>query len=453
MDRVYRCKVALAPYKKLPVEIMREIMLLSAGVLPSFPLPKETDPDPRLQITQVCADWRRIAFSITELWRIKLSRIPDRSSASKLINSWWSQFSGSQLSLMVNKRGPQKSGPNGYFENISFDHFLFENVIFPYSTRLVRLDIAMRAETARKMLALPAGSFKALKTLALTVMNRYDPRMCVDNLNTAFSASPSLSKVTIRTTSFTDPLLLCLPWQQLTQLVLGMPDIPADRLLFLISHCPSLSTCRINTVKDIDADTVIRITSMPLVRLKNLTELRLWFAGPLNHRKFLRVLLLPKVCDPTSSGHQIHDQVPSDCSTCLQSATSTLTHLQLQTVKHTWNASYHHFDELLMSYIPRVETFEVPKVHRFSSSALERIACGELLPSVMKMTFGVDRLKSALKMLGARLSYARKSTADGQTELLVIKTAVVRCTSSSGVDDMIQDLKDQGIDIKIEVLY
>lgn len=125
VDRVYRCKIALAPYKKLPAEITREIMLFVVGVPPSFPLPnyKAAAMDPRLQLTQVCADWRRIAFDITELWKIAFSRIPAGSSPSKLINAWWSHCSGSRLSLVMNKSYLRNS--KGLFFGISSNAFLF----------------------------------------------------------------------------------------------------------------------------------------------------------------------------------------------------------------------------------------------------------------------------------------------------------------------------------------
>lgn len=357
---------------------------------------------------------------------------------------------------MASTEGLQKPGPNGYFKNITFDRFLLEDVIVPYSARLVGLNLPMQTETFKEMLTLPAGSFKVLKTLTLNIVEGSGPPMGVDNPRTAFSISPSLSQVVLRATSFIDPLLLCLPWQQLTFLALGMHNIPADHLLLLVSNCPLLSTCLITSVKDIDADMVTQIASTPVLRLTNLTVLHLSFAGLLNQHQFLQALLLPKVCDPTPPRQKIHDQAPLDCSTFSQNATSSLTHLQLQMVQLMiplgTRPSYHHFDERFISCVPHVETFEVPAMYIISSSALERIARGELLPSVRRMTFGVDNLRSALEMLEARVSCARKNTDNGQAAISVIKTVVVNCSRNPGMDDMIQGLKDQGIDIRIQIL-
>lgn len=461
VDRVYRCKVALAPYKKLPVEITREIMLFAVGVPPSFPLPKELDLDPRLQITQVCADWRRIAFTIPELWKITLSRIPNRPSASKLIDAWWSQCSGSRLSLTVNKLYFQNFGFKRQTDGILFENFLFENIILPYSARLAQLTIFMGVETAKKMLDLPAGSFQALQTLNLTVeQGDSNSALFLDSFNTAFSSSPDLSKVALRGPSLTDPLLLQLPWQQLTRIALGLQVIRADLALLLLSYCPLLSSCVIGVISHVDVDMAARIASMPVSHLPNLTQLCLAFAGSLNHRQFLHQLSLPNLNDLTliNSPSHAYDWMSSSYSIFLHRARFTLTRFRMIESRNNGmvfgagNPTDHHFDELLMSCMPRVETFEVPETFTISASTLEKIARGEMLPSAIETTFSVDNLRPALEMLEERLSRSRARNADGQTAISAITTAVVSCSSGSGMDDMIQGLKDQGINVVVKML-
>lgn len=461
-DRISRCKVALAPYKKLPVEITREIILFVVDVPPDFPLAKEVVLDPRVQITHVCADWRQIAFDTPELWRITLSRIPDRSSVSKLINAWWSQCPGSQLSLLINEPYLQEPGPERQFEGISFDHFLFDHVIFPYSTRLLALKILVRAETARKMLALPAGSFKALQVLILIVdpHSDPDPSLHLDDLNTAFSSSPSLSGIAIRAHSIPDPLLLRIPWHQLTFLALSTLVIPADLALLLLSYCPLLSTCFINAVKDIDADMVTRIVSTPVLCLTDLTILRIIFAGSLNHHQFLRALSLPKLHSLALSLPRSHDWAAPNYAAFLRSTTSTLSLFQFRLTDPKNSGmnlgigipSDDHMDELLLSYMPQVELFDVVGGFPISPSALEKIAHGELLPSATDMQFRVDDLRPLLEMLEARLSRSHKSSANGRTMISTIRNIVVHCSSTgSDMEDMIQGLKDKGVNIVIHV--
>lgn len=433
-------------------------MLFAVGVPPSFPLPKELDLDPRLQITQVCADWRRIAFTTPELWKITLSRIPDRPSASKLINAWWSQCSGSRLSLTVNKSYFQNFGLHRQTDGILFDHFLFQNIILPYSARLAQLTILMGVETAKKMLDLPPGSFQALQTLNLTVeQGDSNSALFLDSFNTAFSSSPDLSEIAFRGPSLTDPLLLQLPWQQLTRIGLGIQVIRADLALSLLSYCPLLSSCIIGVIGHVDVDMAAHIASMPVSHLTNLTQLCLAFAGSLNHRQFLHPLSLPNLHDLTliNSPSHAYDWVSSSYSIFLHRARFTLTHFRMiesQNNFGTGNPTDRHFDEILMSYMPRVETFEVPDTFTISTSTLEKIARGELLPSAIETTFSVDSLRPALEMLEERLSHSRVRNADGQTAISAITNAVVNCSSSSVMDDMIQGLKDQGINVVVKIL-
>lgn len=449
VDRVYRCKIALAPYKKLPAEITREIMLFVVGVPPSFSLPnyKAAAMDPRLQLTQVCADWRRIAFDITELWKIAFSRIPAGSSPSKLINAWWSHCSGSRLSLVMNKSYLRNS--KGLFFGISSDAFLFQHLISPYSTRLVDLQVVMQVETTKKILALPAGSFKALENLVLGLEYYTHPFTRSEDLSTAFSLSPSLTKATFRTILTADICLLRLPWHQLTRLKLTT-QITADLLLLLLSYCPSLINCSINAIKDIDADVVTRISSIPTLRLTNLRKL-LQFVGSLNHHQFLRTLSLPNLHGFTLA-HPSRDWVPSNYATFLKN-TPTLTRFQMIKYPSTATGTLDsHFDELLMSYMPRLKTFGAPERLMISPLVLEKIARGELLPSVTKMVFGVSSLSPALEMLKARLSRSRENNSDDQNVISVIKDAVVSCGPNFGMEDMVQDLEGQGINILIKVL-
>lgn len=309
--------------------------------------------------------------------------------------------------------------------------------------------MVMQVETTKKILALPAGSFKALENLVLGLEYYTHPFTRSEDLSTAFSLSPSLTKATFRTILTADICLLRLPWHQLTRLKLTT-QITADLLLLLLSYCPSLINCSINAIKDIDADVVTRISSIPTLRLTNLRKL-LQFVGSLNHHQFLRTLSLPNLHGFTLA-HPSRDWVPSNYATFLKN-TPTLTRFQMIKYPSTATGTLDsHFDELLMSYMPRLKTFGAPERLMISPLVLEKIARGELLPSVTKMVFGVSSLSPALEMLKARLSRSRENNSDDQNVISVIKDAVVSCGPNSGMEDMVQDLEGQGINILIKVL-
>lgn len=453
-DRVYRCNVALAPYKRLPVEITREIMLIVVGVPASFPLSRKVL-DPRLQLTQVCANWRHIAFHTPELWKIRFSRIPERSSASKLANAWWSQCPGSHLSLVMD--AAYLHNADAIFDGISWDHFLFEYIIAPYSARLKEIQVAIKPETAKRLLTLPPGSFKALETLFIRVDDGYGFRSARldDGLNTAFSISPHLSNVTLFARSISDPFSLRMPWAQLKELKLFRPPIPADLLLSLLSQCLSLSTCVINSIEDIDTEMATRIStiySIPLY-LPELTWLRADFAGSTNHSHFLRALSLPKLSTLRIFCQSPVGLAPSDYTDLLQNIGSTLETFQISDSEPrpiTWTDDVPKFqvDEALLSCTPRLLVFIVPENHFISPQVLEEIASGGLLPSVTKMGFSVQDPGSAVEMLETRLSLSR----DDQAKMSVIREVSLRCPSraaDSEFYDRLNILKGQGVNVKV----
>lgn len=97
---ITNCDAILAPYKKLPSELVSKIFRF---IIPphsaEFPL-KRGQQNLRLQITQVCSKWRQIAFGIP-LWNLYFRSSSKHTSSIELGASWWSQRSGSLLKLIT----------------------------------------------------------------------------------------------------------------------------------------------------------------------------------------------------------------------------------------------------------------------------------------------------------------------------------------------------------------
>ena len=64
MDLIGRCKVALAPRKKLPPDVLRSIFHFCNEGEMKFPLSKRGV----LRITHVCSAWRQLALETPSLW-------------------------------------------------------------------------------------------------------------------------------------------------------------------------------------------------------------------------------------------------------------------------------------------------------------------------------------------------------------------------------------------------
>lgn len=403
VDRVSRCRIALAPYKRLPVEITRQIILLSVGIPAQLPLSEDTL-DPRLQITQVCAGWRNIAFDTHELWVLTYSDNPVNASTFELANAWWSQCTGSQLSLkMPNAR--HKSKRSSKFNG----NHLLSRMIIPFCSRLNTLEVALKPAVARKMLALPAGSFYALENLALKVGDRYGEPL--QGNFTAFSLCPRLAYFRFSSDSFTDPWQLRLTWTSLTTLHLLIDDLSADLLLTALSECTLLTNCFFLGIKDIDADMVKRISARPTpLCLQALTVLHVQFVGPRNHIYFLRALSLPNIL--AFRTYHSSPVGPPDYTEFIRNTASTLKEFSLREYCDEYeeqvNPRRFNMTEPLIASLQHLLIFKLSPHYSILPPELEGIASGELLPCCVTLHFGIQELEPVLEMLEARYSCTSK---------------------------------------------
>jgi hypothetical protein len=118
LKQITRYKKALSSPQWWPTELIREIILLTVGQTPEFPL---TGIDSRLLISQICARWRKVVFD-TEIWDIDFDpgksfqifdpdglpryRRINPSCVFKLIGAWFSRYTGTKLSLKVVNHHP-----------------------------------------------------------------------------------------------------------------------------------------------------------------------------------------------------------------------------------------------------------------------------------------------------------------------------------------------------------
>lgn len=91
IQHINRCRTLLAPYSDLPGELIEEIVRYCVGGPRPLPVSDGRN-DPRLQITQICSSWRRVAFGIDELWNIELEGLPTDSMLN-LVSAWFCQCS------------------------------------------------------------------------------------------------------------------------------------------------------------------------------------------------------------------------------------------------------------------------------------------------------------------------------------------------------------------------
>ncbi|KAF9458563.1 hypothetical protein BDZ94DRAFT_1331854 [Collybia nuda] len=205
----------IAPYKKLPVELIRMIIRLC---VPKF---RGTYPYPynvkgslyyRLRITQICATWRRLASDEPTLWKLHINA--DKRHF-KLAAAWFREAS------------------------------VFDMVIAPYGRRLKYLGLKVCKELLWDISSYLFDNIEKLyPELYQTDYNHNEPSKIEFSI-----PPPSLRSVSISVESWFvhETLFLGLPLKQLTKLEI-FGDIPGADLVQVLLESPSLKKFTIRSI-------------------------------------------------------------------------------------------------------------------------------------------------------------------------------------------------------------
>ncbi|PFH49029.1 hypothetical protein AMATHDRAFT_49059 [Amanita thiersii Skay4041] len=111
--QLYGCKAALAPHKRLPANILKDIFRLSVEDMPIICLPKERSRDMRIQIclSHVCTRWRRIMLTAPSLWtNLKVSDFLFRRRRLDAAREFLSRSKRCPVSLSVSQSFHKRDG-------------------------------------------------------------------------------------------------------------------------------------------------------------------------------------------------------------------------------------------------------------------------------------------------------------------------------------------------------
>lgn len=226
LAQVDKYRIAIAPHKKLPTEILAEIFILCTpvtGVL--FP------PDPKSapwSTGRVCSSWRRIVATESQIWRhVQLMYQYSPRLRRKLnIFTHTTMLSRQLVSL---EAGMSLKSDTTFAELIAW-----------HSATLEELTVSLRSSPSTPILSVPV-QFKSLKRLTL----RLPPGVQLQPTQiTAFSNAPSLLEVEIETAGKQHILFrsfpIHLPWAQLRNLVLKCMEMTPSQLCSILRYCSAL---------------------------------------------------------------------------------------------------------------------------------------------------------------------------------------------------------------------
>ncbi|KAF9467057.1 hypothetical protein BDZ94DRAFT_1249522 [Collybia nuda] len=227
LAQVERFRVAIAPFKKLPPEILIEIFVLCIppiGVV--FPPDYKSVP---WSIGRVCSSWRHLVFTEPQIWlRAQLLyqfRAVHRDSLNTFIHSVMRYRRLISLQAVVSPKN-----------EISFNEFIAQ-----HSATLEELLISLRSPSSAPFLSLRSIKFKHLKSLVIRlppgIRNQLSPIM-------VFSNTPRLCKFEVQTSSGQYIPFRNFPIQlrfgQITELVFTCLEFTPYQFCYFLRHCTAL---------------------------------------------------------------------------------------------------------------------------------------------------------------------------------------------------------------------
>ncbi|KAJ7708473.1 hypothetical protein B0H14DRAFT_3903023 [Mycena olivaceomarginata] len=240
---IYR--VALAPHKALPAEILRKIIILSADCwgrpnLNRIVVPRRSPSvqlDIRLIVSRVCSHWRTVALATQELWNDIRVDFKDRD-ITRLLNAldiWLSRSGEYPLTLEI------KAARRDYG---------FLRLLVQYSGRIFHLYVD-RLPFPNAFFALPTGSVDQLEALDMGITDNSDELTRLLSPMSVFVKAPRLRCVTLH--SWRDSIglsLLGIPWHSLTELNITSMFTPISDYYSALQECQSLATALISVDSD-----------------------------------------------------------------------------------------------------------------------------------------------------------------------------------------------------------
>lgn len=243
-ELIDRCKVALAPHRKLPEDVLRCIFALHVEPQQGIHIPFKRSSNgelvtPALVLTHVCSLWRRIALSSPELWNNTILEMDNRDRSFlpcvlELLSRARNLPMKLDLRVLFYPRGSGNRGFNDFGETIN-------QLTSSCNLQKLRLYIdgsSMTKFSPRDMFCV--GTFDHVRELNMHL--NHNASLPVFSQ----SSFPNLEDFVYVTTIIGGDLNLPgVPWSRLRRLDLStyMQDVPT--VLGLLSQCTMIEECKL----------------------------------------------------------------------------------------------------------------------------------------------------------------------------------------------------------------
>ena len=366
-------RIALAPHKKLPRELLIKIFQYCVPDQISIP-PKLYDAP--LLLCQIFSYWRRVALGTPTLWnriavQFQVNSLIDPVDLSVITKTWLDR-SGVSTPLSI---------------TLSVDRHCRWNpfqALVPHIPRCREIVLCVTASSLRHFLQSPGGCAGILEVLKIKVDDNDDDEIDLGeswpDIATVFHSAHRLCRFTFTSNDgmFNGPQLLQLPCSQLTDLHLVGTWVNPDTCHAILRRCTNLVSCTM-FVEACGAFTQILAYLSPTV-VPNLRRLQLHPRPFESYASFLRPLVLPALKDFELAS-------PSNWSSAAVKSLCSRSSFDLERFAIVGV----HVDgprlESLLENMPSLIELDIRSQRWLNESTLDLISKGDLIPKLEVIKF------------------------------------------------------------------
>ncbi|KAJ7108838.1 hypothetical protein C8R43DRAFT_962785 [Mycena crocata] len=393
-------KIALAPHKRLPPEVLAIIFANCVGTPIILPPSRQ---EPALALASTCRSWRNILLNIPNIWTNIFLDFNTSLKPDKLLEyaKLWLSRSGTSLVTLRNST-------SRWSERRMIEHNVdpIIDLVAPYVTRCREIDMRFVEASIDEFFTLPAGSIEHLEVLYLETLGFSMPFAHAGEPLDVFRSAPCLRRVLFSTDLCSiDPDILGLPWAQLTGLHFIATYIPPLAMHAILRESSALLECSFSIIQ-LDDGLASALDRLPVCVLPVLRSLMVEFSPQtVDYEPFLRPLVLPALSDlelrPLDLGFL--PQCPwSQRAYSGLLARSRFTLRRLAILHYTIAPSEL---ETILRDMPSLTDFHLYLWGRteWDAAILQGLASGSLLPVLEVLTFSIHPLVGVLDALDARV--------------------------------------------------
>ncbi|KAJ7606224.1 hypothetical protein FB45DRAFT_1139912 [Roridomyces roridus] len=401
LQQVDPYRVAFSPHKKLPPELLREILTACVASQSGYvdltadlnQVLRKFSSDVRITLLRVCSKWRSIVLGTHELWsdmQVRFRVAPDgRGWHPRILRlfRFWLSFSGDHPITLAISVDLDRTGIND-----------IRPVLLGCAHRLRSVTLApLTSQTVQALLALPAGNMFCLEEVTLD--NSSSSVAPPTQHSTVLLGSNHLRRVTM--IGFHDSTLetLRIPWGQLTELDLSQSNFSSTQLDSILAVCHALTHAALR----------VPHSNIPVsqdISLAALRQLTLYSRTLDNVAAFLHAISAPELrelafkCDNLSRATIAPNPFPSVRRLSIVSSLFdglSFSPSEIKPVVLSWLSAFNNAEEILLPHCVLGDTAPL-------------ISMGSLLPRLRLLVVYSQDFHHLLPILETRLTSTEHST-------------------------------------------